>query len=250
MTFLNGAKYKGEFKQGFRDGIGGFFHRNGDEYHGEWKKGEPHGYGKYTWKNGQKYVGDFKNGLMSGNGEKSWPYDEDLYKRKQQKRKQQEESERLKEEDDIFRIVGKEKLSDADVPGLGKSYSGDLLNGFPHGFGTWKYRNGTKFSGNFKKGIRHGYGKLFARNGKIICEGKYIDNELERKKSHRSEYDEFEGEYGNDEEEYRYERSDWGLRDDGGWSVSDYNTELWYRGGTPMDDDKWEEAGYNEWEED
>jgi len=264
MTFLNGAKYKGEFKQAYREGHGIFSHSNGDIYDGEWKKGKPNGYGKYTWKDGHKYVGDFKIGLISGKGEIIWPYDEDLYKRKQQKRKQQEESERLNEEDDIFRIVGIEKLSEPDVPGLGKSYSGDLLNGFPHGFGTWKYRNGTKFSGNFKKGIRHGYGKLFARNGSIICKGNYIDNKLERKKLFVSDNDDYEGD-SERYENYGYDESTsaWDLAPDGiwsddwddssysheEWSVSDYNTELWLRGGL-IEDNEWAESNdYDEWAE-
>jgi hypothetical protein len=240
ITLANGSKYTGEFKQGFREGNGIFLYSNGDKYDGEWKKGETHGKGKYTWKDGRKYIGDFKNCEMSGIGEKIWPYDADLYKRKQQKRQQQEkELERLNEEE-LGETVGIAKLSEADVPGLGKSYYGELLHGVPHGNGVWKYRNGTKFEGNFKNGIRWGHGKLFDSNNSIIHEGNYVDNKLERNKLRNSEYDDLEGEYGDYEEEYRYERSDWGLQDDGEWSVSDYNTELWHRGGY-ITDDEWAE---------
>ena len=115
-----------------------------------------------------------------------------------------------------------------------------MLHGVPHGNGVWKYRNGTKFEGNFKNGIRWGHGKLFGSNNSIIHEGNYVDNKLERNKLRNSEYDDLEGEYGDYEEEYRYERSDWGLQDDGEWSVSDYNIELWHRGGY-IKDDAWAE---------
>ena len=34
---------------------------NGDKYEGEWKDGELHGQGTLTWSSGEKYVGEFKN---------------------------------------------------------------------------------------------------------------------------------------------------------------------------------------------
>ena len=197
-TLINGAKYKGEFKQGLREGNGINLYSNGDIYDGEWKKGKFHGKGKYTWKDGRKYVGDFKNGEMSGIGEKIWPYD-----------------------------AYYSKSSEDNV--LGKSYYGELLNGVPHGNGVWKYRNGSKFEGNFKNGIRWGHGTLFDSNNSIICKGTYIDNKLERNKFSKSDYDDYE-------DESPYELSDWGRPEPTGysggeWSVSDYNTELWHRGG-------------------
>ena len=206
ITLINGDKYKGEWKQGFREGNGIYFYSNGgDTCDGEWKKGKIHGKGKYTWKDGRKYVGDFKNGEISGKGEKVWPYDVDY-----------------------------SKFREDAVPGLVKSYFGDFLNGVPHGFGTWKYQNGSKFSGNFKNGIKDGYGKLIDKNGSIIHEGNFIEDRLEGKRIVRYRRDGayFEGEFYHYNDEVSYESDElsvWDLAPDGmgleAWGEYEYSDD-------------------------
>ena len=39
-----------------------------------------------------------------------------------------------------------------------EGYSGNLENGLPHGFGTWKNSNGVSYTGYFYEGLRHGRG--------------------------------------------------------------------------------------------
>ena len=65
------AKYIGEFKDGFFEdrqpnGQGTITYPNGKKYVGEWKNGKKHGQGTKTWSNGDKYVGEYKNGEYHG----------------------------------------------------------------------------------------------------------------------------------------------------------------------------------------
>jgi hypothetical protein len=41
---------------------------NGDKYEGEWKDGNTHGKGTFTWADGDKYVGEYKDGMKHGKG--------------------------------------------------------------------------------------------------------------------------------------------------------------------------------------
>ena len=52
MTYPNGNKYEGEWKDGMMHGKGVLTDLDGNKYEGEWEKGEMHGTGKMTYKNG------------------------------------------------------------------------------------------------------------------------------------------------------------------------------------------------------
>jgi len=41
---------------------------NGEKYDGEWKDNKKHGQGAHTWPNGDKYVGEYKDGVPFGQG--------------------------------------------------------------------------------------------------------------------------------------------------------------------------------------
>ena len=62
LTFANGAKYVGEWKDDKRHGQGNATFANGDKYVGEWKDNNYHGQGTATLATGEKYVGYFMNG--------------------------------------------------------------------------------------------------------------------------------------------------------------------------------------------
>ena len=44
--------------------------------------------------------------------------------------------------------------------GSGK-YVGDVVNGVPHGHGTYFYANGSKYVGEYKDDLKHGQGIYF-----------------------------------------------------------------------------------------
>ena len=62
LTFSNGTKYVGEFKDGNLNGQVTVTFANGGKYVGELKDGKQSGQGTATSANGEKYVGEFKNG--------------------------------------------------------------------------------------------------------------------------------------------------------------------------------------------
>ena len=52
MTFSNGDKYVGEFKDDEYHGQGTYTYAKGDKYVGEYKDDKPHGQGTYAWADG------------------------------------------------------------------------------------------------------------------------------------------------------------------------------------------------------
>jgi hypothetical protein len=68
MSFHNGSKFEGEFKDGEYHGKGIFTFANGSTYKGEYKNGKYHGKGNFSYANGSKYEGEFKNSKHHGRG--------------------------------------------------------------------------------------------------------------------------------------------------------------------------------------
>ena len=61
LTYSDGARYQGEYKNDQRSGSGRFFFPNGDMYDGQIKNGMFHGQGTYFYLNGARNVGEWKN---------------------------------------------------------------------------------------------------------------------------------------------------------------------------------------------
>ena len=71
LTFDNGDKYSGEWKENKQNGKGIYAfgpksEYHGDMYHGEFKDGMRHGQGTYYYSNGWKDVGEFKDDVLNG----------------------------------------------------------------------------------------------------------------------------------------------------------------------------------------
>ena len=62
FTFPNGAKYKGELKDGIQNGQGTSTFSDGGKYVGEFREGLLNGQGISTLFDGRKYIGEFKDG--------------------------------------------------------------------------------------------------------------------------------------------------------------------------------------------
>ena len=72
MTWTDGDKYVGEYKDGKTHGQGTYTWANGNKYVGEFKDDKRHGQGTYTWANGDKYVGEYKDDKRLGQGTYTW----------------------------------------------------------------------------------------------------------------------------------------------------------------------------------
>ena len=62
LTFPDGFKYVGEWKDGKRHGQGTSTFPSGNKYVGEFKDGREHGLGTFTWSDGKKKLGEFREG--------------------------------------------------------------------------------------------------------------------------------------------------------------------------------------------
>ena len=75
----NNPQYKGEVKRvyiifgdGFPEGLGSLTYPDGVKYVGIWKDDKRNGQGTYTWFDGDQYVGDWKNGERNGQGKETY----------------------------------------------------------------------------------------------------------------------------------------------------------------------------------
>lgn len=64
QTWLDGAKYEGEWRYGKADGKGTFYHANGDVFDGYFKADKANGHGVYQHKTGQRYNGQWADDVQ------------------------------------------------------------------------------------------------------------------------------------------------------------------------------------------
>ena len=67
----NNPQYKGEVKREYiifgdyiREGVGSLTYSDGDKYEGEWKDGQKHGNGIMDWGNGEVDEGEWEDGIL------------------------------------------------------------------------------------------------------------------------------------------------------------------------------------------
>ncbi len=68
ITFKDGSKYVGEFKDDIKQGYGRMTWANGDQYEGQWVNDAINGKGVFTWANGDRYDGQWAANKRSGQG--------------------------------------------------------------------------------------------------------------------------------------------------------------------------------------
>lgn len=86
LTWSDGKKYFGDFKEGKRDGKGTTRYPNGNKYVGDYKEDKRTGKGTFTWPDGENYVGDFIDGWRTGKGTHTYT-NGDIYVGEQKKSK-------------------------------------------------------------------------------------------------------------------------------------------------------------------
>ena len=137
MTYSNGGKYVGSFKNGKRHGLGSFVFPNGDRFRGYYVNGKRKGYGIYEFVSGERYEGHFESGkyhlwglYVFENG--------DRYFGQYNKGKRE----------------GRGTLSKKS----GERYEGDFVDGKKEGFGACIFADGSRYSGTWKNDRPEGWG--------------------------------------------------------------------------------------------
>ena len=67
-VYVDRSKYKGEFLEDKRHGVGIYYYSNGDVYGGSWRDDLFEGFGFYIFASGERYEGELKNGKKHGKG--------------------------------------------------------------------------------------------------------------------------------------------------------------------------------------
>jgi hypothetical protein len=232
LFYRNRNVYEGEVKDGKPNGYGKMIYDRYGVYEGNFVDGQRHGFGKYTWQGGdQWYQGNFVNGQKHGTGIIRWGDGEifngefvddqqhfgelelpngDVYKGEMSNRAIHGTGEMTYANGDVYvgswrwnqrQGVGELTLSCGEVQkGLflkhvfkfSLGYTGDEIDGKPHGHGILVYDNGDIYEGDFENGIPHGKGKkeFFEHKDIDYYDGDWVNGSMtgSGKINYRSKY--------------------------------------------------------------
>ncbi|TNV83004.1 hypothetical protein FGO68_gene12582 [Halteria grandinella] len=157
--YKSGAKYRGSWLGGFRDGKGEIFWSDGASYSGDWSLGHAHGKGQFVDKIGNIYEGPFYMSMAHG-----------------------EKGVFTNTMGDVY--TGQWKFDRKHGQGIeiwssGQSkYEGTYADGEREGFGTFSVKGEVIYQGEWHRNQMHGTGKYRLPNGGIY-EGEFYRGRIE-----------------------------------------------------------------------
>jgi hypothetical protein len=137
---MNGAQYKGEWRDDLQHGEGVETWTDKSRYEGEYEYGRKHGVGSYQWNDGSLYTGDWRENKISGVGVYSWL--------------------------DGRHYEGEWHENNMEGMGIyvwsdGRVYQGQYREDKKHGFGVYTWQDGRRYEGYWYRGKQHGLGIYF-----------------------------------------------------------------------------------------
>jgi len=201
VSFPNGDRYEGEFRNGLMHGWGVYVSALGDRYEGMFENdirhgpgtlsttsgerftgtyvnGIRHGRGSLTRSDGTRYAGDFRNDLINGRGVMYYP-DGSKYAGDFMNGRRHGQGVIRFPNSDVYEgefredlRTGKGSYRFAD----GSRYTGSFVDGVRHGMGHYVYADGAEYIGPFKDGRQHGEGVRVYPNGQRV-KGLWRDGE-------------------------------------------------------------------------
>lgn len=208
ITYDNGDRFEGQWKNGVKSGFGTYYFSDGGKYEGNWEDNSYNGYGVRTYINGDKYDGNWINGQRFGFGiyyfnngnrfEGNWVQNRRhgkgvTYFKNGEKRKDNyhngklhgeiQHTYRLKTETELWengQYIGKVLSQDKSGNIVfsyanGDRFEGKVINLKPIS-GTLFYSNGDVYTGQFLNYAKKGFGTMVYSDGKTIYRGNW-DND-------------------------------------------------------------------------
>jgi len=200
--YLDGRIYDGDFARGHRSGFGKMIYPNGDVYEGEWKMDNYEGRGKLVLRRAGQMEGFFRMGALHGQGTRTYVM---LERSRRWSTKHKNVTLSLSPLSlslfshtytvTLFRFASLDSLNTRTIRyadgrvfegtfyhgerkkgkmtiTLEEWYEGEWQNGWMHGQGFMKWRNGNSYRGSWVKGMPWGKGKL------TFSDGGYYDGEF------------------------------------------------------------------------
>lgn len=135
VVMPNGGIYNGQVNTaGQPHGKGRLETPSGNVYEGSFFDGQMTGLGVYKYANGRKYEGEMYKNNFHGKGRydaTAWIYTGAFY---------------------LGKMTGKGTVRHVSGPDKGSEYEGDFVDGKPHGWGTYRDKDGQVHAGTFENG--------------------------------------------------------------------------------------------------
>ncbi len=172
-------RYKGEFRDGKKQGKGTYIWANGNRYEGDFVDDEPSGRGKFTFPSGDQYEGEYSKGAFNGKGvfiSKNGDKTEGPFVNGQAQGKAVyvfANGDKYEGEMAAGKMAGKGMITTK----AGDRWEATFVDDRAHGKGVYYFSNGDRYEGDFNEGAMTGKGAYFFSNG-LKSEGSYINAQL------------------------------------------------------------------------